>query len=56
MRKRFEPQLLIGQLPISETPVPLKCRDSLARLIAALKEIFTNEEWNEKVFAIFDSI
>ena len=55
MRKRFEPQLLIGQLPISETPVPLKCRDSLARLIAALKEIFTNEEWNEKVFAILEN-
>ena len=54
MRKRFEPQLIIGQLPISETPVPLKCRDSLPRLIAALKEIFTNNEWNEKVFTILE--
>ena len=55
MRKRFEPQLIIGQLPISETPVPLKCRDSLPKLIAALKEIFTNDEWNKKVFTILEN-
>src|SRR5674476_372761 len=55
MRKRFEPQLIIGQLPISETPVPLKSRDSLPQLIVSLKEIFTNDEWNGKVFTILEN-
>jgi len=54
MRKRFDPQLIIGQLPISETPIPLKCHDRLIQTIAALKEIYINPEWNEKVFVILE--
>lgn len=54
MRKRFEPQLVLGQLPISETPIPLKSRDSLTALVAALKEIFITPEWNEKIFKILE--
>ena len=54
MRKRFEPQLIIGQLPVSETPIPLKSRGRLIRTIAALREIYVNDEWNEKVFAILE--
>ena len=54
MRKRFEPQLLLGQLPINETPIPLKNRGSLTALGAALKEIFVQPEWNEKIFNILE--
>jgi len=54
MRKRFEPQLIIGQLPIEETPVPIKSRGSLAPLVASLKEIFMVPEWNERVFEILE--
>jgi hypothetical protein len=55
MRKRFEPQLILGQLPISETHIPKRSRNSMAGLCAALKEIFVNEKWNEKIFAIMES-
>jgi len=54
MRKRFEPQLILGQLPINETPIPLKNRGSLTALGAALKEIFVQPEWNEKIFNILE--
>jgi len=56
MRKRFEQQLTIGRLPISETPIPPKKRSgALPKLCAALKEIFITPEWNEKVFKILES-
>jgi IS5 family transposase len=54
MRKRFEPQLILGQLPISETPIPSKSRDSLAALVTALREIYITPEWNEKIFKILE--
>ena len=54
MRKRFEPQLILGQLAIDETPIPLKSRGSLAPLVASLKEIFIVPEWNERVFEILE--
>ena len=55
MRKRFEPQLIIGQLPISETHIPKRSRNSMAGLCSALKEIFVNKKWNEKIFTIIES-
>jgi len=54
MRKRFEPQLILGQLPIEETPIPIKSRGSLAPLVASLKEIFIVAQWNERVFEILE--
>jgi len=56
MRKRFEQQMTLGRLPISETEVPTKKRSgTLPGLCAALKEIFTTPVWNEKVFEILES-
>jgi len=56
MRQRFEQQMTIDRLPISETPVPLKKRSgALPKLCAALREIFITTEWNEKVFAILEA-
>src|SRR5450759_2541920 len=56
MRKRFEQQMTLGRLPISETEVPTKKRSgALPGLCAALKEIFTTPKWNEKVFEILET-
>ena len=56
MRKRFEQQMTLGRLPISETEIPTKKRSgALPGLCAALKEIFISPKWNEKVFEILES-
>ncbi len=54
MRKRFVQQLSIGQIPIELTPISLKQKNSLHELLAALKEIFCNSEYSEKIFSIMD--
>jgi len=55
MGNRFEQQLEIGRLLIQDTRISLKCRDSLLELVAALKEIFVNNTYNEKVFSILEN-
>jgi hypothetical protein len=54
MRARFELQMSIGQRPISEIPINPKSKNPLEQLIAALKEIFCNTEYNEKIFSIME--
>ncbi len=54
MRKRFEQQIIIGQLPIEETPLPKKSRDSFAALVAALKTLYITPEYNERIFLILE--
>lgn len=56
MRQRFEQQLKIGQLPISEIYINPKSKNALVELIAALKEIYLNKEYNEKVFSILERL
>jgi len=46
MRKRFEQQLFLGQLPIEETYINPKKKYALDELLAALKEIYCNTEYN----------
>ena len=56
MRKRFEQQFSIGCMPIRETIVPTAKRSgALPALCAALKEIFVNPRWNEKVFEVLEN-
>lgn len=56
MRKRFEQQLSIGSIPISEVIIPIAKRSgALPALCAALKEIFINPYWNEKVFEVLEN-
>ena len=55
MRRRFEQQLKIGQIPISETEINPDSQNTLDQLLAALKEIFCNEEYNEKIFNILET-
>lgn len=55
MRKRFEAQFILGQLPIEETRIPLKKRnDSIVPFVAALKQLYITPEWNEKIFTILE--
>ena len=55
MRKRFEQQLVLGQRPIEETPISPKCKDDTEELLAALKAIYCNKEYNEKIFKALES-
>ena len=56
MRKRFEQQLTIGSIAISETSIPTTKRSGpLPGLCAALKAIFINSNWNEKVFEVLEN-
>lgn len=56
MRKRFEQQMTLGKLLISETPIPTERRSgALPQLCAALKEIFITPGWNESVFEILEA-
>lgn len=54
MRKRFEQQLSIGQIPIEEVKIPTKNATSLDELLAALKEIYSNKEYSEKIFNVLE--
>lgn len=55
MRKRFEQQIVIGRMLIQDTEIPTAKRSgALPGLCAALKEIFVNPKWNEKVFDILE--
>ena len=46
----------IGTIPIGETRITTKKRSGpLPALCAALKEIFTSPEWNERVFPVLES-
>jgi len=54
MRKRFESQLSIGQLLIEDTPVNTKNAHALDELLHALKGIYCNPEYNEKIFLLLE--
>ena len=54
MRQRFEIQLKIGQTPINQILINPKSKNSLDQLIAALKEIYCNKEYNNKIFSIIE--
>lgn len=56
MRKRFEQQFSLGRLLIEDTQIPTAKRSgALPGLCAALKEIYINPQYNEKIFSILES-
>ena len=55
MRKRFEQQLGLGQLPIEATYINPKSKNALDELLAALKAIYCNKEYNEQIFRILEN-
>jgi hypothetical protein len=54
MRDRFEQQYSIGQRLIKDTPIKAKHKDKLEELIAALKAIYCQPEYNERLFEILE--
>ena len=54
MRKRFEQQFSLGQIPISEAKISLKSRDPFVAVMRGLKEIFINPEHNQMLFSILE--
>lgn len=54
MRKRFEQQLSLGRFPIAQIQLKTNLRSAFPKLVLALKELFLNSEYNEKVFLILE--
>ena len=54
MRKRFDLQLEIGQTPVSDININPKNKNALDQLLAAMKEIYCNSEYNDKIFSIME--
>lgn len=54
MRQRFEQQLSLGVLPISDIRIPTKSRDEMPPTVRALQFIFTTPALNEKVFNLLE--
>jgi len=55
MRKRFEQQLQVGQLLISDIKVNPSYRSGFPKLVLALKELFSTSEYNEQIFSILEN-
>ena len=54
MRRRFELQLALGKTPIERVSIPLKSRDELPPILAALQWVFQTPEINERVFGLLE--
>lgn len=54
MRKRFEQQYRLGQIPVDEAEINPKSRDPYVHLMRALKEIFLTPEYNDEIFSILE--
>lgn len=54
MRQRFEQQLNLGTVPISDIKIPVKSRDEMPPTVRALQYIFTTEILNEKIFTLLE--
>jgi transposase, IS5 family len=54
MRKRFEVQLNLGQTPIEKVIIPLKSRDELPPILAALQWLWQDPEAHGKIFALLE--
>jgi hypothetical protein len=54
MRQRFEQQLKIGQRSIEDTHIDPKSKYALMELLAALKELYCNKSYNERLFRILE--
>ena len=54
MRKRFEQQLTLGVVPISEVIIWEKSRHQLPALLIGLKYIFMTPSLNEEIFVLLE--
>ncbi len=56
MRKKFEPQLQIGQVDIADIQFDLRSRDEIPKILIGLQHIFTTPELREKAFEILETV
>jgi len=54
MRKRFDAQLKLGQIPIEEVRIPVKSRDELPPVLRTLQWIYATPEISEKIFRVLE--
>jgi len=54
MHKRFEQQIRLGTVAIPDVTFPLRSRDELPAVLAALQYIFITPELNNKVFELLE--
>src|SRR5206468_6412672 len=54
MRRRFDVQLALGQIPIERVRIPLKSRDVLPPILAGLQWIFQTPEVSGKILALLE--
>ena len=54
MRKRFEQQMSLGAVSISEIIIKTKSRDEMPPVLVALQQIFTTPELNEPIFSLLE--
>jgi len=52
MRKPFEPQLELGQIPIEDISFDMQCRDEITKLPMCFQAIFLISELRDQVFEI----
>jgi len=55
MRQRFEQQMNLRTVAISNARFPLKSRDELAPVLKALQYIFVTPQLNEQVFSLLEN-
>jgi hypothetical protein len=56
MRKRFEQEFTVDQIQICDLQINPKSKNVLDQLVAALKEIYCNQEYNERIFCILEEL
>ncbi len=54
MRERFDAQLRIGSLPISEIKIPKNSRDEFPPFLRAVQEIYITPELSEEIFSLVE--
>jgi len=54
MRERFDAQLRIGSMPISEIKIPTKTRDEFPPFLRAVQEIYVTPEYSEVIFGLVE--
>jgi hypothetical protein len=54
MRKRFNPEITLGQALIEDTPIPMHSRDSLAALAISLKALYMSPKYYSQIYTIVE--
>lgn len=54
MRKNIEPQLMLGEVDISQIEFDHRCRHEIPQLLKGLQFVYVNPELRQQVFALLD--